>query len=498
LGAPKDEDLNKDGVIDGADERLSLEEQEERTNLVTSLIGAIALAAGIDASQAITSARIETENNAIKTVKFSDGGTVTICVPNTGCKGKTLAEMFRLPAGSEGRAPLDELIKQYNTTDPEELNAILNLLEAGKSKTEIKNKIEEVRDQVVANAVAAGVGTEEEARAIINKQGVSALEKQTNSAVMEQALADLPEGQRAAYQESIEKYDSDENRALDPRAFQQKYSAERTSAVQAIYNAGPVSAELVEALSLASHLGLSGAELRALANFPGAQLSSTIPSLRANAAKVSKNPVGIVAAAATVGALIIYANNNPVTEVGPLPPLPGFSPTAPDLKPEIYPSDSGADTGNTESFPNVSGEADGILATPVEPLTTPPLVTPLPDPAGPDILANENIWQESGLPAKPPQLADVTGTPQDRRAEITVAWREYAESNGLEQDPGINRKNPGRDIYRLSNGDYISVDFRHGTAELLDKKGKHQGEIKQDGSLDKSKKDDTGGHDIKI
>ncbi|MGI9375216.1 MAG: HNH/ENDO VII family nuclease [Tsuneonella suprasediminis] len=64
LGAPRDEDLNHDGAIDTADERLSLEDQQARTNLVATLVTAIAEGAGLDATSANHSARIETQNNA--------------------------------------------------------------------------------------------------------------------------------------------------------------------------------------------------------------------------------------------------------------------------------------------------------------------------------------------------------------------------------------------------------------------------------------------------
>ncbi|ROT97421.1 hypothetical protein EB810_06035 [Altererythrobacter sp. FM1] len=64
LGAPRDEDRNHDGVIDTADERLSLKDQQARTDLVATLVTAIAEGAGLDATSANYAARIETQNNA--------------------------------------------------------------------------------------------------------------------------------------------------------------------------------------------------------------------------------------------------------------------------------------------------------------------------------------------------------------------------------------------------------------------------------------------------
>ncbi len=46
----------------------SLEDQQARTNLIATLVGAISIAAGLDASSAVTAAQIETENNAERTL----------------------------------------------------------------------------------------------------------------------------------------------------------------------------------------------------------------------------------------------------------------------------------------------------------------------------------------------------------------------------------------------------------------------------------------------
>lgn len=56
-------------------------------------------------------------------------------------------------------------------------------------------------------------------------------------------------------------------------------------------------------------------------------------------------------------------------------------------------------------------------------------------------------------------------------------------------------KKNGRDIY--TDGNHYSLDSRHGTFEVLDKKGRHQGEIDFAGRK-RSDADKTGQHDIEI
>lgn len=67
----------------------TLEDQQARTNLVASLIGAIAAGAGIDPASATNAAQIETENN-----QNAPGGVDYSCVGQKTCElGQTLSEM---------------------------------------------------------------------------------------------------------------------------------------------------------------------------------------------------------------------------------------------------------------------------------------------------------------------------------------------------------------------------------------------------------------------
>ncbi len=57
--------------------RLSLEEQQARSNLVATLVGAIAEGAGLDTPSAVTAAQIETQNNESVRITLPDGTVVT-------------------------------------------------------------------------------------------------------------------------------------------------------------------------------------------------------------------------------------------------------------------------------------------------------------------------------------------------------------------------------------------------------------------------------------
>ena len=75
--------------VTGEDKPLSLEEQQARTNLVATIIGAIAEGAGLDTAAATTAAQIETENNdQVET----ENGTTIICGEGTDlvCTGKAI------------------------------------------------------------------------------------------------------------------------------------------------------------------------------------------------------------------------------------------------------------------------------------------------------------------------------------------------------------------------------------------------------------------------
>ena len=57
------------------------------------------------------------------------------------------------------------------------------------------------------------------------------------------------------------------------------------------------------------------------------------------------------------------------------------------------------------------------------------------------------------------------------------------------------KKNKSRTIYTDGNGLNYSLDTQHGRFEILDRKGRHQGEIDFGSTVTKSR-DKTGGHDI--
>ena len=57
------------------------------------------------------------------------------------------------------------------------------------------------------------------------------------------------------------------------------------------------------------------------------------------------------------------------------------------------------------------------------------------------------------------------------------------------------KKNKGRTIYTDSDGLNYSLDTQHGRFEILNKKGKHQGEV-DFGSRVTKKADTSGKHDL--
>ncbi len=80
-------DKDGDGVIDGRD----LAKQQAITNIVSTLVGAIASQAGLDASSAITAAQIEIENNGICDSSKIDCQTTVAEILSR--NGKTLSEL---------------------------------------------------------------------------------------------------------------------------------------------------------------------------------------------------------------------------------------------------------------------------------------------------------------------------------------------------------------------------------------------------------------------
>ncbi|QSB45846.1 hypothetical protein IDJ81_07130 [Tsuneonella flava] len=110
LGGPRDEDLNHDGKIDTADERLSLKDQQARTDLVATLVTAIAEGAGLDATSANYAARIETQNNAERTAEGNHVERVTRTIP----EGYGLDELYGKSA--EFQTLLDEVAESTGLT----------------------------------------------------------------------------------------------------------------------------------------------------------------------------------------------------------------------------------------------------------------------------------------------------------------------------------------------------------------------------------------------
>ena len=82
----------------------------------------------------------------------------------------------------------------------------------------------------------------------------------------------------------------------------------------------------------------------------------------------------------------------------------------------------------------------------------------------------------------------------ERVSEFKEAALRIAESNNWIKNNKLTKKN-NRDIFTDSNGNHFALDTQHGTFEVLDKKGKHQGEIDFDGWR-KKEADTSGGHDI--
>jgi|SRR5690606_8895826 len=73
-----------------------------------------------------------------------------------------------------------------------------------------------------------------------------------------------------------------------------------------------------------------------------------------------------------------------------------------------------------------------------------------------------------------------------------------AKENGWVKKADIQKKNKGRTIYTdPKDGKHYSLDTQHGTFEVLNKKGKHQGEVDFGGNKKKDA-DTTGAHDINI
>ena len=76
----------------------------------------------------------------------------------------------------------------------------------------------------------------------------------------------------------------------------------------------------------------------------------------------------------------------------------------------------------------------------------------------------------------------------------SLLW--VADGNKWAKNDALTKKN-GRDVYKDNNGDLYALDTQHGTFEVLNTKGKHQGEINFEGVKTKDA-DKTGKHDLKL
>ena len=85
---------------------------------------------------------------------------------------------------------------------------------------------------------------------------------------------------------------------------------------------------------------------------------------------------------------------------------------------------------------------------------------------------------------------------EERIAEYKAAGKRVADGNGWKKNDSLTKKN-GRDVYSNEEGEHFALDTQHGSFEVLNSKGKHQGEINFDGiKIDDA--DKSGKHDIKL
>ncbi|AVA26074.1 hemagglutinin repeat-containing protein [Rhizobium sp. NXC24] len=86
--------------------------------------------------------------------------------------------------------------------------------------------------------------------------------------------------------------------------------------------------------------------------------------------------------------------------------------------------------------------------------------------------------------------------PNERVAKINTITRQVADANGWTKSTTISAAN-NRTVYQAQDGTLYAVDTAHGSFEVLNSRGVHQGEIRIDGSeLDTA--DLSGGHDLII
>ena len=85
-----------------------------------------------------------------------------------------------------------------------------------------------------------------------------------------------------------------------------------------------------------------------------------------------------------------------------------------------------------------------------------------------------------------------------KRSTITSISSIILEYSNFIKNTDLCKKNQGRHIYSKDGSDYIlSTDFRHGTFEIFDTKGRHLREINYHGEKTKDP-DSSGKHNIKI
>lgn len=91
---------------------------------------------------------------------------------------------------------------------------------------------------------------------------------------------------------------------------------------------------------------------------------------------------------------------------------------------------------------------------------------------------------------------------EDQTETYIKIVNEVALRNGYIKDSRLSRINSTPDrirkIYTFHNIVYLSTDVRHGTIEVFNYHGKHQGEYFYNGEMKPNSKDTSGSHDIRV
>jgi The BURPS668_1122 family of deaminases len=109
-GIDKQDRIDTSG--DGSPDAYTLETQQARTALITTLTGILAGTLGGNAGTAAYAAQVETENNSLYTLP--DGRVTRTCAGRDVKNCATVASLMLLERGSVGRTRLDEVITAYN------------------------------------------------------------------------------------------------------------------------------------------------------------------------------------------------------------------------------------------------------------------------------------------------------------------------------------------------------------------------------------------------